>query len=311
MHKRILVIYTGGTIGMVDGGSGNHKPLKLERLEEFLPETNILPVELHYKQHTSIKDSSDHGPEDWVRITEFIYLNFKDFDGFVVIHGTDTMCYTAAAIEKMLVPVNKPVILTGAQRPFGSYLSDAKENLLGAIGACYTCIQEDHPLIGLYFHGKLLPASTSFKKHRTQFDAFDTTDGNLLGKTEDVFQLIQPISRKKKSNETRFIPIQKKSIVWLSAQICGSNEVLLEAALSSNPDAIVLEGYGTGNFPLSEELISQLSSFISKGNIVLVTSENPYGSTNLVQYNNGNKLLDIGVKESLALSKAGVYLSLF
>jgi L-asparaginase len=310
MNKQLLVLYTGGTIGMINSNKGVLSPIPLSGLQEFLPEVNQLNIRIDFLQHDTIKDSSDHSIDDWNSIGKQIERANNQYDGFIVIHGTDTICYTAAALETIISFNQKPIILTGAQKPFGSYLSDAKDNLLGAINAANLCLEANKGCIGIFFHGKLFPALTSFKKHRTQFDAFDTTDGVLLAQTYDELELdadrLQPAS----ASPVKFNYLLPKSIFWLSSQISGDNSTLIEMALLKEPKAIVLEGFGTGNFPLSDETIKSLKTFIREGNKVVITSDSPYGRININQYSNGRRLLNIGATGSGVLSKSGLYMSL-
>ncbi|MBK9177789.1 MAG: asparaginase, partial [Flavobacteriales bacterium] len=176
MSASVLLIYTGGTIGMLaDPRTGTLQPMDLEHLEEQVPELARVGVRLESVAFERPIDSSDMRPTDWVRIARIIGDNYARFDGFVVLHGSDTMAYTASALSFLLEGLSKPVILTGSQLPIGTIRTDAKENLITAIeiaaakdGQGRTMVPE----VAVYFEYRLLRGNRTVKVHAERFEAF-------------------------------------------------------------------------------------------------------------------------------------------
>mgnify|MGYP000452712558 CR=1 FL=1 len=181
MHKpAILLIYTGGTIGMVkDFETGALKAFNFNQLLERIPELQLLDCTIDTYSFEDPIDSSDMNPEHWITIAEVVEKNYHDFDGFVVLHGSDTMSYTASALSFMLKNLSKPVILTGSQLPIGDLRTDAKENLITAIQIA-SLHNNKIPVIkevGLYFEYKLYRGNRTTKISAEHFNAF--TSPNL------------------------------------------------------------------------------------------------------------------------------------
>ena len=180
----ILLIYTGGTIGMVKDYKTNAlKAFNFERIKDKIPELKLLDCNIETVSFSDPIDSSDMCPEYWVKIAEIIEAKYNDIDGFVVLTGTDTMSYTASALSFMLENLNKPVIFTGSQLPIGDLRTDAKENLITAIQVAAT--QEDQRgkirEVGLYFEYKLYRANRTSKVSAEQFEAFESPNYPHLG----------------------------------------------------------------------------------------------------------------------------------
>lgn len=172
----VLLIYTGGTIGMwADPRSGALKPMDLAHLEEQVPELERVKVNLEAVAFEEPIDSSDMNPEHWVRLAEIIGENYEQYDGFVVLHGSDTMAYTASALSFLLEGLNKPVILTGSQLPIGTIRTDAKENLITAIEIAAAKDEQGRamvPEVAVYFEYGLMRGNRTVKVHAERFEAF-------------------------------------------------------------------------------------------------------------------------------------------
>ncbi len=186
MKRKVLLIYTGGTIGMEkDYETGSLMPFNFEKIFNKIPEMKLLECEVTVHSFDEPLDSSDVGPEEWKMIAKIIGDFYDDFDGFLVLHGTDTMSYTASALSFMLKGLRKPVILTGSQLPIGDLRTDAKENLLTSI--YYASLYEnDTPVIqevALYFEYKLLRGNRSLKYSAEYFDAYQSPNYPLLGQS--------------------------------------------------------------------------------------------------------------------------------
>ena len=174
---KVLVIYTGGTLGMVyDAKMDNLVPFDFAQIPDNLPEMARLDFEISVLTFDKLLDSSNMNPETWVMLAKIIEENYANYDSFVILHGTDTMAYTASALSYLLENLNKPVILTGAQLPIGVARTDAKENFITAleIAAAQT---NNRPIISevcIYFNSVLLRGNRARKHESVQFNAFDS-----------------------------------------------------------------------------------------------------------------------------------------
>ncbi|MGV3636627.1 MAG: asparaginase, partial [Flavobacteriales bacterium] len=168
-QRSVLIIYTGGTIGMLaDPRTGALRPMDLAHLEEQVPELDRINVRLGSRSFETPIDSSDMRPADWVRIARIIGEHYEAYDGFVVLHGSDTMAYTASALSYLLEGLNKPVILTGSQLPIGTIRTDAKENLITAIEVAAACDELGRatvPEVAVYFEYSLYRGNRTVKVH--------------------------------------------------------------------------------------------------------------------------------------------------
>ncbi len=174
-QKSILIIYTGGTIGMVqDHETGALKPFRFDNILSEVPELKRSGYNLSSYAFNPPLDSSNVGPETWIQVANIIELNYNSFDGFIVLHGTDTMAYSASALSFMLENLGKPVIFTGSQLPIGSLRTDAKENLISSVEIA-AALREDKPVVpevGIYFENKLYRGNRTTKNNTEDFNAF-------------------------------------------------------------------------------------------------------------------------------------------
>jgi L-asparaginase len=173
--SKILVIYTGGTIGMImDKESGTLQPLDFEQLSRLIPELNDCNYELDYISFDPTVDSSNMDPGLWVKLANIIEEKYESFDGFVVLHGSDTMSYSASALSFMLENLNKPVIFTGSQLPLGVNRTDGKENFVTSVEIA-AHHEEDTPFVPevcIYFENQLYRGNRTFKYNAENFEAF-------------------------------------------------------------------------------------------------------------------------------------------
>ena len=178
MRSRILLIYTGGTIGMNrNPQTGALEPFDFEHLAVHVPELTQFDTQIDTYQFTPPIDSSDMTPARWTDISHCIADHYDRYDGFVVLHGTDTMAYTASALSYMLENLTKPVIFTGSQLPIGQLRTDGKENLITAVEIAGAKDDEGHalvPEVGIYFGGHLLRGNRTTKQSAEEFNAFES-----------------------------------------------------------------------------------------------------------------------------------------
>lgn len=186
MKRKVLLIYTGGTIGMEkDYSTGSLVPFNFENIFSKIPEMNLLDCEVAVHSFEKPVDSSDVGPNEWKNIAQIIEKEYHHYDGFLILHGTDTMSYTASALSFMLKGLRKPVILTGSQLPIGDLRTDAKENLLTSLN--YACLYENEEAVvqevAVYFEYKLLRGNRTLKYSAEYFDAYQSPNYPILGQS--------------------------------------------------------------------------------------------------------------------------------
>ena len=296
---RILLIYTGGTIGMVkDFKTGSLKAFNFKNLLDRIPELQLLDCNIDTVTFKNPIDSSNMKPEYWVQIAEIIETNYNKFDGFVVLHGSDTMSYTASALSFMLENLAKPVIFTGSQLPIGDLRTDAKENLITSIQVA-SMQYKGKPAIKevcLYFEYKLYRGNRTIKLNAEHFQAFaslnypDLAESGVHLKINYEY-LFKPNLRKKlKVNKNL-----DENIAILKL-FPGISKAVIESVLNSaNLKAVILETYGAGNCTTEKWFIDVLKRTISKGIHIINITQCSGGSVMMGHYETSSTLLKIGV----------------
>lgn len=294
----ILLIYTGGTIGMMkDFETGALKAFNFKKLLQKIPELKQLDCHIETFSFAKPIDSSNMNPEKWVQIASVIEEKYNLFDGFVVLHGSDTMSYSASALSFMLENLNKPVVFTGSQLPIGDLRTDAKENLITAIQIA-SLQQKGKPVINevcLYFEYKLYRGNRTTKINAEHFNAF--TSPNYPPLAESGVHL--------NVNSTLFLSKQTKKFivhkelddnVVIVKIFPGINESVLSALIAiPNLKGIVLETYGSGNAPTDDWLIQLLKKAIKNGLHIINVTQCSGGSVSMGQYETSTQLKKIGV----------------
>lgn len=297
--SKILLIYTGGTIGMIkDFETGTLKAFNFSQLLERIPELNLLDCSISTYSFEEPIDSSDMNPQHWLTIAEVIEDNYLRFDGYVVLHGSDTMSYTASALSFMLKNLAKPVILTGSQLPIGDLRTDAKENLITAIqiAALKQNNQSVVREVGLYFEYKLYRGNRSTKISAEHFNAF--TSPNLPHLAESGVHLKINESLLENFYESDQLEVLKKidSNVFVLKIFPGITQKVLEALLDINDlKGVVLETYGAGNAPTETWFIETLKRAIKKGVRIVNVTQCWGGTVDMGKYETGTMLKQIGV----------------
>jgi L-asparaginase len=294
---RVLIVYTGGTFGMTYDNRGVLIPFDFGLILEHLPTLKNLALELTVVSFEKPIDSSNIEPMHWKVLAEIISQQYSAHDGFVVLHGTDTMAYTASALSFMLNGLNKPVIFTGAQLPITEPRSDARENLITALEFA-SAKKEGKPVVPevcIYFDYELLRGNRSKKVESMQFDAFDSGNYPPLAKAgvkiDYNFSVIRP---------HREQPLTLRSSIASNISILklfpGISKTSVNAILNS-PElkAVILETYGSGNAPTAEWLINSLKNVIERGVIVLNISQCSGGMVSQGRYETSRELARIGV----------------
>jgi L-asparaginase len=296
---KILLIYTGGTIGMQkDFETGALKAFNFSKLLQKIPELKQLDCEIETISFENPIDSSNMNPDDWSEIAKIIEDNYSRFDGFVVLHGSDTMSYSASALSFMLENLSKPVIFTGSQLPIGDLRTDAKENLITAIQIASLRIDE-RPIISevcLYFEYKLYRGNRTTKINSENFNAFISPNYPTLiesGVHLKTFpELFLPKTRIKKLR----IHKNLENNVAIIKMFPGISETVL-AAIFNIPQlkGIVLETYGAGNAPTEEWFLSLLKNGIARGLQIVNVTQCSIGSVTMGKYETSTSMKEIGV----------------
>ncbi len=295
---RILLIYTGGTIGsMEDPETGSLRPVNFDELLEFMPELQRLDVHLQVLPYENPKDSSDMRPEDWVHLAKLIEANYPNFDGFVVLHGTDTMAYTASALSFLLENLKKPVILTGSQLPMGRLRTDGKENLLSALeiaawkedGA--SLVQE----VAVYFEYKLYRGNRCLKYSAMHFNAYKSPNYPVLAEAGVELNFHREALWRPGTEPFRCIGSLSTDVA--SIRFFPGLSVAQVKATLQQPGlrALIIETFGFGNGPYDPEMYSLLEEAGAKGLVMVNISQCIQGAVQPGRYATGNALAKIGV----------------
>lgn len=297
-HKpKILLIYTGGTIGMMkDSETGALKTFNFKKLLKNIPEINLLDCEIETFSFDEPIDSSNMNPEKWVQIALVIEENYVSFDGFVILHGSDTMAYSASALSFMLENLAKPVIFTGSQLPIGDLRTDAKENLITAIQIA--SLQENNRAViqevGLYFEYKLYRGNRTTKVNAEHFKAF--TSPNFPELVESGVHLKINFAPIYSSKKNLIIHKNLDHNVVIIKMFPGINETVLSAIFNiPNLKGIVLETYGAGNAPTDDWFISLLEKAIKNGLHIVNVTQCSGGSVSMGDYETSTTMKKIGV----------------
>ncbi len=295
----ILLIYTGGTIGMMkDFETGALKAFNFKKLLQKIPEIKQLDCNIETVSFEKPIDSSNMNREKWVTIAKIIEDGYQKFDGFVVLHGSDTMSYSASALSFMLENLNKPVVFTGSQLPIGDLRTDAKENLITAIQIA-SLQHKGKPVIqevGLYFEYKLYRGNRTTKINAEHFNAFTSPNYPPLAESGVHLTINPNMVLKKQSTKKLVVHKELNNDVVIVKMFPGINESVLTAIVSiPNLKGIILETYGSGNAPTEEWFIQILKKAIKNGLHVVNVTQCSGGSVNMGQYETSTQLKKIGV----------------
>ncbi|WP_282086543.1 asparaginase [Aquimarina algiphila] len=295
----ILLIYTGGTIGMIKNfETGALIAFDFDELLLNIPELKQLDCNIDTVSFSTPIDSSDMNVDRWKELGDVINENYENYDGFVVLHGSDTMSYTASAISFMFENLTKPIIFTGSQLPIGDLRTDAKENLITAVQIS-ALQKKGKPVItevGLYFEYKLLRANRTTKINAEHFEAFQSmnypalVESGVHLKVNTTF--LRTVNRRKKMvYHTHF-----DNDILILKMFPGINERILEDIFSSETiKGIIIETYGAGNTTTKKWFIHLISATIKRGVPIVNVTQCAGGSVEMGKYDT-----------SVALKKAGV-----
>jgi L-asparaginase len=295
----ILIIYTGGTIGMVlNPATGSLQPLNFELISEQVPEIKKFGFHLQAISFDPPMDSSDIGPEIWIKIAEIIASNYDEFDGFVVLHGTDTMAYTASAMSFMLENLSKPVIFTGSQLPIGVLRTDGKENIITSIEIAAA---KEHgkpivPEVCIYFENRLYRGNRTTKINADNFNAFQSANFPALAKVGVHIKYNFESILYPNEDKTLLVKTKFDNHIAILKLFPGMNRAFIDSILGiKGLRGVILETFGSGNAPAEEWFVKRIRNAIENGILVLDVTQCNSGSVELGRYETSRKLSEAGV----------------
>ena len=297
--SKVLLIYTGGTIGMMqDVRSGELKPFDFKSLKEQVPELNKFDIDLSSISFKQPIDSSNMHPNVWIELVHLIEKNYTKVDGFVILHGSDTMSFTASALSFMLENLAKPVILTGSQLPIGIIRTDGKENLITAIEIAGAKNKNNAPIVKevcIYFEYKLYRGNRTFKYNSQHFDAFKSPNYPALA--EAGVEINYNTSAFLKHNKKQLKVYKKLDNDITVLKLFPGISKKITSAIINTPGikAIVLETFGAGNATTQEWFINELKNAIAKNIIILNITQCAEGKVIQGMYETSSQLKKIGV----------------
>ena len=306
MQTKILLVYTGGTIGMAkDYGDQSLKPFNFDNLIKQIPELSLIDCKIEYHSFDTPIDSSDMKPEYWVEIANTIEEKYNDYDGFVVLHGTDTMAYTASALSFMVENLEKPIIFTGSQLPIGDLRTDAKENLITSIQLA--AIQKNKkPIIQevcIYFEYKLFRANRATKINAENFDAFESPNYPIIGVSGVHLEIKENLLLNKEI--TGPLSFNKKlcADVGVLKIFPGMNRSFIESVLNApSMKAFIIEAFGTGNIFTDQWFIDLLNEKVNEGIHLIINTQCAGGMVEIGRYATSDALLEMGAISSFDLT---------
>jgi L-asparaginase len=289
----ILLIYTGGTIGMVKAKNGQLVPFNFNQLIKEIPEINRLNVNISVSSLKQPIDSSNMNPKVWKELGDIIYKNHHQFDGFVVLHGSDTMAFTASALSFMFQNLTKPIILTGSQLPINMLRTDGKENLITAIeiAAMTSKIKE----VAIYFEYNLYRGNRTSKINTEDFEAFHSFNYPFLAEIGVNIKINEKALLKPKKHDLMYSSKFSTKVAALKLFPGISEEVFTHIVNTPNLKGLVLETFGAGNAPKQPWVYNTLSKAIKNGLTVLNVSQCLGGSVIQTKYETGKHLDQAGV----------------
>jgi len=295
----ILIIYTGGTIGMIRRpGSGSLEPFSFEEVSRHVPELEKFGFNISAISFESLVDSSNINPDTWIQIAEVVERNYDAYDGFIVLHGTDTMAYSASALSFMLENLGKPVIFTGAQLPVSALRTDARENLISSIEiaaaktASVPLVQE----VCIYFEFNLFRGNRTTKLNAEDFDAFQSPNYPVLAKS-GVHIRYNMDAIKIPASPASFRAHKKLDTNIAILKIFpGISETVVDAILNTKGlKAVILESFGAGNAPTIKWFYPKLKEAVDRGLIIFNVTQCFQGRVEMGRYETSEHLVRAGV----------------
>jgi len=298
-ESSVLIIYTGGTIGMMhDPETGSLIPLDFNYITKHLPVLFKSGLNINSVSFSPVKDSSDIDHEVWIQIADTIDENYEKYDGFVVLHGTDTMAYSASALSFMLSGLAKPVIFTGSQLPIGLLRTDGREHLITSLeiaaekkngGAMV-------PEVCIYFNNQLTRGNRTTKYNAENFDAFNSPNYPALAEVGLHIKYNTPNITYLNDRKKLTIHRSFDNNVAILKLFPGMGKDFVRSVMSTKGlKAIIIETYGSGNAPTYKWFLDEIRGFIKNGGIILNVTQCHGGSVEMGLYETSRQMLEAGV----------------
>ena len=299
-NTSVLLIYTGGTIGMIENPeTGALENFNMEQLQKYIPELHNFGFCIDTYQFDPPMDSSDMDPEAWKRLVSIISDHYDQYTGFVILHGTDTMAYTASALSFMLENLSKPVILTGSQLPIGMLRTDGKENLITAIEIASARRPDGTPMVPevcIFFENELMRGNRTTKINAENFNAFRSFNCPPLAKAGIHIRYEEHLIRRPDLSRPMKPHYLFDTNVVVLTLFPGIRESIVNSVLHvPGLKAVVLKTFGSGNAPQKEWLIHQLKEATERGIVIVNITQCQRGIVEMQRYGTGLQLLQAGV----------------
>lgn len=297
----VLLIYTGGTIGMTENPlTGALEAIDFAYIEGHVPEVNNFDFHIDTYSFEHVIDSSEVGPSHWKEMAQVIRDNYERYAGFVILHGTDTMAYTASALSFMLEGLCKPVLLTGSQLPIGKVRTDGKENLLSSIEIAAAKDESGNSLLRevcIYFDNRLFRGNRCTKMSSEQFKAFDSPNYPCLAHAGiDIHYHREVLTRNDFTEKDLKLHLDLDPNILVLSLFPGLQESMVASAFETpGLKAVVFRTFGSGNAPASEPFLEILRRTTERGVIVVNVSQCFVGKVKMERYATGVTLLSAGV----------------
>ncbi|MBO5748296.1 MAG: type I asparaginase [Muribaculaceae bacterium] len=298
-RKKIFIIYTGGTIGMIENPELHAlEPFDFDHLIDNVPKIKMLDYEISNFQFVKPIDSSAMNPSHWAEIAEVIEQKYDEVDGFVVLHGTDTMAYTASALSFMLENLNKPVIVTGSQLPIGEVRTDGEENLITALQIAAAEDENGEPMVrevAILFENYLWRGNRSTKSSADNFNAFKSNNYPELARIGlDINFKREYLWRGKVEGKLKVKYPMDTNVMFLTL-FPGISELVVRHVLSTpGIKGVVLKSFGAGNAPNEAWFLDVVRQAIERGVVVVNITQCTNGCVMPMRYVTGKELSDAG-----------------
>ena len=293
----VFIIYTGGTIGMInDPETGVLVPFNFDQITDNVPELKRLNYQFKVYSFDPLIDSSNMTPEIYKELVQLIEREYEKYDGFVILHGSDTMAFTASALSFMIEGLNKPIIFTGSQLPINGIRTDAKENLITAleIAAEKRKGKAMVPEVCIYFDNKLFRGNRSFKYNSAKFEAFRSPNYPILAEAGVHLKFNRNDILKPAEGSVKF-HTKLDSAIGILKLYPGISPQIVRAALSANCKAVIMETFGSGNTSTQTWFLDLLREAINGGKLILNISQCKVGTVELGRYETSTELKEMGV----------------
>ncbi|MDR1718717.1 MAG: asparaginase [Dysgonamonadaceae bacterium] len=298
-NAAVLLIYTGGTIGMIENPeTGALHSFDFSHLKQYVPELKRFHFKIDTIQFDPPIDSSDMDLEGWSKLVRIIQKSYESYDGFVILHGTDTMAYSASALSFMLKNLNKPVVLTGSQLPIGKIRTDGKENLITALEIAVDKDPDGKaivPEVCVFFQTYLMRGNRTTKVNVENFRAFNSYNYPILAKAGLRIRYDRNLINRASELPTEFYSRFDPNVMILKIFPGMSIEIVRSIFGNPNLKGVVLETFGAGNFPDRKDFLEIIRAAVKRNIIIVNVTQCSSGSVEMNRYRSGLILANTGI----------------